>query len=574
MSMDDDEMSESTVQLGKEEATDLEPVIDEDEEAAPGFLKRHAKWVSLAVKLVLAAGWCAFLGYGIYYAIAIDPDHDVIWYWLGITCVAVVLNLFSRFVWPPIKPYLSKARVSFRNFNEGKRWLKWVYAALFLAFVFVTAFIGGFTDPARFQSLIGYVCYVFLVWVTSAHRRKVWFRPVIAGLCIQYLMALFILKTMPGKWLFGWAGDIVDTFLSCVNAGSIFVFGEGYGEHYFAFSVIPTICYFSSFTAIMYYLGVMSFIIENIAGFLQIIIGTSAAETLSAAGNIFIGQTEAPLLIKPFLPDMTKSELHAVMTGGFATVAGGVMAAFIGMGVSAEHLMAASVMAAPCTLALTKLGYPETEESKTAQGTKFEVPRGNANGVLEAAANGASESIPLMLNVGAMLIAFLSLLECINQILHSLGSCFGVPQLSVDLICQYLFLPFAYLLGVSGNDALLVAQLIGKKLIINEFVGYSSLSVLIENRKCGREPQMSERAEVISTYAMCGFANLSSIGIQLGGLTPLAPHRAKDLASLVVRAMLTGATVSFLTACVAGFLYEPTGVTYEPPYPEHCNNPV
>ena len=370
----------------------------------------------------------------------------------------------------------------------------------------------------------------------------------------------------------------------------------------------------------------------------QAIMGTSAAETVSAVGSVFVGQSESPLLIKPFIGDMTKSEIHAIMTGGFACVAGSVLAAYISLGVSAEHLIAASVMAAPCGLACTKIVYPETEKSKTARGEDFEVPRGDHDNILQAAAAGASESIPLMLNVGAMLIAFLSLLEFVNQILHSLGGCIGVPGLSVEMVCQYLFLPFAYLLGVQGHDALLVclmfsrlhaarrippppiaslphsrryahmwlhavfyatvinlrageytlpsqcsdpvhlptlalqqvAQLVGKKIILNEFVGYTDLAVFLENRKCGRDPQISERAEVIATYAMCGFANLSSIGIQLGTLTPLAPHRALDFSRIVMSAMLTGAVVSFLTANIAGFLFQPSGIVYAPPYPASC----
>lgn len=568
-------MAESSIALGKmddkDSATDLEPTLEEEVEESSGFYAKHKSKFGLAFKLILLAGWIAFLGYGIYYATSVDPEHDVIWYWLALTLIYVFFWALGKWVMPHIKKVFVKVRESFGRWNDkNQKWTKWLYILIVLAYVFGTALGGGIGDMWRFTSLAGWVAYLLLIYIFSAHRRQVRWRPVIAGLIIQYTMALLILKTFPGRWLFTWMGDIVNTFLGCVASGSAFVFGDGYGEHFFAFSVIPTICFFSSFTSIMYYLGVMSFIITRIAGFLQIIIGTSAAETLSAAGNIFVGQTEAPLLVKPFIGDMTKSEIHAVMTGGFATVAGGVMAAFIGMGVSAEHLMAASVMAAPGALAMSKLSYPETEQSKTAQGTDFEVPRGNADSVLEAAANGAADSVPLMLNVGAMLIAFLSLLEAVNQILHSIGGCFGLPTLSVEWICQYLFLPFAYLLGVQGDDALQVATLVGKKMILNEFVGYTALSELLTNRKCGREPQMSERAEVISTYAMCGFANFSSIGIQLGGLTPLAPHRARDFSHLVFRAMLTGTTVSFMTANIAGFLYEPSGIEYGPPYPDTC----
>jgi len=286
--------------------------------------------------------------------------------------------------------------------------------------------------------------------------------------------------------------------------------------------------------------------------------GTSAVESLSSAANIFVGQTEAPLLIRPFVQDLTMSELHAVMTGGFATIAGGVLAAYIQFGISASHLISASVMAAPGALAISKLLYPETEKSKTAAGEQILFPQVEERNVVEAAASGASNAISLAANIVAMVLAFLSLVAFLNAILGWLGSMIDHPELSFDEICGYLFLPFSFIMGVPITDCISVSTLLGQKTFLNEFIAYSTLSDWINNRENGGSPTIQIRSEVIATYALCGFANVSSIGIQLGGLTPLAPLRKCDIAALGTRAMIAGTLASFLTACIAGTLYDPS----------------
>ena len=284
--------------------------------------------------------------------------------------------------------------------------------------------------------------------------------------------------------------------------------------------------------------------------------GTSPAESFNAAGNIFIGQTEAPLLIRPFLEGMTESELHAVMTGGFATIAGSVLATYIHFGVSAHHLLTASVMSAPAALAMSKLMCPEVEEPAVKKVEDIKVEKTDEKNILEAIAVGAAMSIGLVANIAVMLIAFLSLLKCANSVLGWFGSMVGEPAFSFEYICSYLFMPFAYIMGVSWDDSFKVAELLGVKTFLNEFVAYDRFSVFIKNKAKGTGDTLSSRSEVITTYALCGFANFGSMGIQLGGIGCLAPGKKKVLAKHVLRALVAGTLACFMTACIAGILYE------------------
>ncbi|XP_032153475.1 sodium/nucleoside cotransporter 2 isoform X14 [Sapajus apella] len=309
-----------------------------------------------------------------------------------------------------------------------------------------------------------------------------------------------------------------------------------------------------------------------VAWFLQITMGTTATETLAVAGNIFVGMTEAPLLIRPYLADMTLSEIHAVMTGGFATISGTVLGAFISFGVDASSLISASVMAAPCALALSKLAYPEVEESKFKSEEGVKLPRGKERNVLEAASNGATDAIGLAANVAANLVAFLAVLAFINAALSWLGELVDIQGLTfqalsfTQVICSYILRPMVFMMGVEWTDCPMVAELVGIKFFTNEFVAYQQLSQYKNKRLSGVEEWIegekqwiSVRAEIITTFSLCGFANLSSIGITLGGLTSIVPHRKSDLSKVVVRALFTGACVSLISACVAGILYVPRG---------------
>ena len=399
----------------------------------------------------------------------------------------------------------------------------------------------------RFISLVGLGVFTGLAYLLSIDRRAIRWRPVLWGIAIQLIFALLILRTPIGFAVFSFLGSLVGRFLDFSDAGAAFVFGENFKDFFFAFKVLPTIIFFSSFITVLYHYGVLQRVVEWVAAVMIRTMKTSGAESLSAASNIFVGQTEAPLLIKPYVGTMTQSELHAVMTGGFATIAGGVMAAYISFGIPAEHLIAASVMSAPAALAISKLLYPETEPSLTAGEVTIKVERTSAN-VIDAAASGALDGLRLALNVGAIIIAFLALLAMVNALLGWVGGLVGFPTLSLELILSFLLAPIAWLMGIPWADCGQVGTLLGKRTILNEFIAYVDLQTLIQ------ENRISERAVIIATYALCGFANIGSIGIQIGGIGGIAPNRQPDLAQLGLRAMIGGTLACFMTASIAGML--------------------
>ncbi|MGH0168392.1 UNVERIFIED_CONTAM: hypothetical protein FKN15_054650 [Acipenser sinensis] len=430
-----------------------------------------------------------------------------------------------------------------------------------LALVVITALVAVFTGYELVNKFLG-------DRIIECFRPVSW-RAVFWGLGLQFALGLFIIRTDPGFEAFNWLGKQIQIFLDYTKAGSGFVFGETLITQAFAFQALPIVIFFSCVMSVLYYVGVMQWLIIKIAWLMQVSMGTSPTESLSVAGNIFVGQTEAPLLIRPYLPEMTNSEIHAVMTGGFATIAGSVLGAYISFGIDASSLIAASVMAAPCALALSKLSYPETEETKFKNKDEIKIDSGEQQNILEAASNGASDSIGLVANIAANLIAFLAVLEFINAALQWLGGMGDYPELSFQLICSYIFMPVTFMMGISWEDSFLAAELIGTKLFLNEFVAYEKLSAFKRNRFNGLEEYIngqkqwvSMRTETICTFALCGFANFSSVGIMLGGLSSIAPSRKSDFANIVIRALLTGTCVSLVNASVAGILYVPDCVGF------------
>jgi CNT family concentrative nucleoside transporter len=352
--------------------------------------------------------------------------------------------------------------------------------------------------------------------------------------------------------VFDVVGDAVTSFLDLADRGSIFIFGDNFRDHFLAFKVLPTIIFFSSFITVLYYLGVMQWVVRAFAWVMMRVLRTSGAESLSSAANIFVGQTEAPLLIRPYVKTMTRSELMAVMTGGFATIAGGVMAAYVGMLADdfpdiAGHLLAASVMSAPAALVMAKIMVPETEESLTAGTVRVQAERPWAN-VIDAAAEGATAGLGLALNVAAMLLAFLGLLAVANAALGWLGGYVGLPDLTLEAILGQLLRPLAFVMGTPWAEADEVGALIGIKTGANEFVAYSEMAKMVD------AGLLSERARVIATYSLCGFSNFSSIAIQIGGIGALAPERKSELAQIGPRAMVAGSLACFQTATIAGML--------------------
>ena len=432
----------------------------------------------------------------------------------------------------------------------------------------------GGTPLERLTSLLGLGVFVLIGWGLSVNRARVNWRLVAWGIGLQFIFALLILKTRPGEVVFEQLNVMFTELLAYTEDGARFLFG-GLTQNnvpvgatpgatvetaaawantgaFFAFSVLPTIIFFSSLMTLLYYFGVMQWIVRGFAWVMIRTMGTSGGESLSAAGNIFVGQTEAPLLVKPFIKTMTNSELHAVMTGGFATVAGGVMAAYVGLLVAffpdiAGHLIAASVMSAPAALAISKIMYPETDESVTRGEIRVELEKIDANAI-DAAARGASEGLFLALNVGAMLLAFLALLALMNGIVGGVAGWFGA-ELSIQMILGWLGAPLAWLMGTPWKDALEIGTLLGEKTALNEFVAYLHLAEMLQGGS-----DLSGRSVVIATYALAGFANFSSIAIQIGGIGGLAPERRSDLSRLGLRAMIGGTLAAFMTASVVGIL--------------------
>ncbi|MEQ9496872.1 MAG: nucleoside transporter C-terminal domain-containing protein [Deltaproteobacteria bacterium] len=482
--------------------------------------------------------------------------------------------------------------------SKGARIGLVVLAGLLFAAV-AYADIGDQTIPVdwfgRVRSFFGLFVMIGIAVALSTDRKNISWRLVGTGVGLQLALGV-ITRTGPGEKFFGAFDKAVTAILGYTAQGSQFLFGNLAVQNtmpvgksvvpmpaagatpgwladakmapvipvedftwvnigaYFAFGVLPTIIFFSSLMAVLYHLGVMQKLVNVLALFMQKTMRTSGAETLSATGNIFVGQTEAPLLVRPFIKEMTLSELMAVMTGGFATVAGGVMVAYVGIlknvfpGI-AGHLLCASIMSAPAALVIAKIMVPEPDPTKSATfGTlKVDLPSQDAN-IIDAAARGAGEGLQLALNVGAMLLAFVALIAMVNGIIGGIAELLGATEpVTLELILGYVLRPLAWCMGIAWEDAQIIGSLLGIKTILNEFVAYLQLAQ--------QAPQLaSQRSFVIATYAMCGFANFGSIAIQIGGISPLAPERRSDLARLGLRAMIGGTLAAFMTACVIGVL--------------------
>ncbi len=414
--------------------------------------------------------------------------------------------------------------------------------------------------------VFGLLVMMFIAWLMSANRRVIPWRVIIGGLILQLVFALITLEIPQGREVFRVIGDGFTKLLDCVDQGSGFVFGTtpvqvestvdgkqqlvllpAFKVHYFAFKVLPTIIFFSALMSLLYYFGIMQIVVKALAWLMQKTLGTSGAESLSCAGNIFVGQTEAPLLVKPYLNDMTDSEIMAVMVGGFATIAGGVMAAYIGFGIDALHLLTASLMCAPASLVIAKILQPEVDKPKTLGSVEITPPM-NAVNAMDAAAQGASDGLTLALNVGAMLIAFLALVYMFDSLLLGLTSYTGYPISFTDIFA-YASAPFAFLMGIEWNECLAAGRILARRIMMNEFVAYLDLGLIAKSET----PELSERSRHILTYALCGFANFGSIGIQIGGLGPLAPNKRGSLVKLGMRAMFGGVLACYMTACIASF---------------------
>ncbi len=401
----------------------------------------------------------------------------------------------------------------------------------------------------RLMSVVGLLSMIFISFLFSSDRKAIKWKTVISGVLLQVFLGLIILKLPWGQQIFEFARELFTGILNYTNEGAAFVFGDltkvSRVGFVFATMVLPTIIFMSSLMSILYHIGAMQVVINLVAKVMVKVMGTSGAESLSCAANIFAGQTEAPLVVKPYISNMTKSELLAMMTGGMATVAGGVLAAYVGFGIDAGHLLAASVMAAPAALVLAKLFIPETEVSHTVGVVKLKVEKIYSN-IIEAAAAGAAEGLKLAVNVGAMLLAFIALIALVNGMLGWATGLVGLEGITLEKISGYLFAPVAFIIGIPWDDCINFGSLLGKKIILNEFVAYLDLKMMIEQNT------MSPRAITMATYALCGFANFSSIAIQVGGIGTLAPDRRSDLAKLGMKCLAGGMMAGLMTASIAG----------------------
>ncbi len=421
----------------------------------------------------------------------------------------------------------------------------------------------------RFTGLIGVVLIFGIAFLMSNNRKAINYRLVLSGLAIQVALAIFILKIPIGKTIFGWLGDAITKILNFSQAGASFVFGplvntanmsKAFGngnEFIFFFNIIPTIIFVAVLVSVAYYLGIMQRLVKLIAYLVYKLMGVSGSEALSNVASAFVGQVEAQIMIKPYLKGMTMSELLASMTGSMACIAGGVMAVYIALGVPAEYLIAASLMAAPAALVISKIVWPETEISETKGKVSLEVKKNNAN-LVDAISHGASDGLKVGLNVVAMLIGFIAIIALVDFVLGKVG--FGLDSLGLSLsfigielktlslnqILGSLFSVFAYAMGVPGKDVQIAGSLMGTKMVINEFVAYLDLAKVKET--------LDPKTILITSFALCGFANFSSIAIQVGGIGELAPERRTDLAKLGMRALICGTLASYLSATIAGIL--------------------
>lgn len=423
----------------------------------------------------------------------------------------------------------------------------------------------------RFSGIFGILLILALAFLLSNNRKAINYRLVFSGLGLQLALALFILKTSVGQNVFAWIGHSIETLLKMADKGGEFVFGglikpellkPIFGDQYsflFMFKIMPTIIFVAVLVNIAYHIGLMQIIVSFFARIVHFLMRVSGSEALSNVASAFVGQVEAQIMIKPYLNSMTKSELLASMAGSMACIAGGVMAVYISMGVPAPYLLAASIMAAPASLVIAKIVWPETEESATKGAVKLEVKKSHAN-LLDAISHGASDGLKVTLNVIAMLIGFIALIALVNLVLGKVGLWLGgmgvdlsgigidVAHFDLNTIFGSVFSIFAYAMGVPSQDTFIVGSLMGTKMVINEFVAYSNLAPMIA------QGTLHPKSLVIVSFALCGFANFSSIAIQVGGIGELAPARRADLARLGFRALICGTLASYLSATIAGML--------------------
>ncbi|KAH7729737.1 sodium/nucleoside cotransporter 2 [Aphelenchoides avenae] len=539
-----------------EEITGCMRHVEKVQLAAGHFIEKHSVYINYAIIGVILIGYHVYLGF------ALAHDFSKAETLMVLTIFAWVLVLYYKVLVPlltgkthvvtdPINELFNYAW-NFIVFRMGLYGL--IAAAIAVFLIFDTA-----NDRKRLIGLSAMAFLILLMFALSHARSKINWRPVIWGYLMQFVIGLLVLRWEWGETKFHQVSNLTVTFLDFTNNGSEFVYGFLAAppkicgmDPVFAFSSIQVVVYFGSIVALLYYYGIMQVVLKKMAWAMQVTLGTTATESLNACACIFLGQSEAPLLIKPYVSRMTASELHAVMTSGFACIAGSLFAAYIAFGACPKYLLSATVMSAPGSLACSKILFPETEKSQLTKVEDLELPAGAETNALECISNGAIAAVELVVAIVANLLVFLALLAFLDNVLGYLGELVGQNGWSLEFFLGYLLFPLAYIMGVTENsdETMRVASLMGTKTALNEFIAYQKLGKLVQ------DGLLSPRASMIATYALCGFSNFSSIGIQLGVLGGMAPERKPLLAKLAMRALLAGCISCFMTASLAGVLVD------------------
>lgn len=512
-------------------------------------------WVSKnlmnIVHVLLLAGYVVYLCFAVRY----DPAGTVVVFVIGILYLFYIIVKFFKLEISGNcnSMFLFLGSFCKRTFRKITKRIITVILVLGL----ITFILYDTWDKwEKLTPLGGLAIFLFILFITSKSPRKVKWMTVIWGILLQFLMGIIILRWPPGYAACKFVGDQVAIFLLYTDAGSKFVFGETtYLYHVVIFKILPVVVYFSAIVSILYYLGIMQMVIKAIAKVFEVVLETTAIESFATSAQIFVGAVETSVTLKPFLNDITRSELHAVLTSGFATVAGTVIAAYIEFGVPPEHVISASFMSAPAALAVSKLGWPEEEKSKNLTGDDIQLDVGNESNIMEAASAGATTAVKLVAFVVVNLIAFIAILAFIDAVISYYGSRVGHPEVNFEFLCSYIFMPLAVVMGVPWEDCGKVASLIGKKLIINEFLSFADLGAMTKSG------ELQGRSVVIATYILCGFGSIAAVGINLGSYTAAEPRRRRDYAKGMLRALIAGNIACFMTACIAGLLYQDVPVS-------------
>ncbi|CAH1786313.1 unnamed protein product [Owenia fusiformis] len=514
--------------------------------------QKHKLWK--ITKFILLIGWFVYIAFALLY----NPEGAIV-----VTVITGLASLGIGYSLMKENGFLGKLQTHcfkpcFQCVTKNWRFLRWfAYGLALVGIATLLYFLVAKENPEYLRSLAGLVTIIVLTFITSTHPTKVNWRPVVWGLGLQFIFGLVVLRWESGYKLFEAMANTFRDFLRHSDTGSIFMFGEAYTNHPIAFQAFPQAIFFSSVMSVLFHVGIMKKVIGGVGWIMEVTCGTTTIESINAAANIIVSGVETAVIIRHWLPELTYSELHAVMTANFSTVSGVVFALFISLGAPPVHVVSAAIMSAPAALALSKLSCPETEESLTKRGDlKLDIPK--ASNILDAASNGAVITIKLISHVVVNIIAFSGLMTFVNAALSYIGGRVGLAELSFKFICGKVLSPLAYLLGVTWADAEKVGELIGIKLFVNEYLSYELMN------RYYIEGVMTERSVAITTYTLTGFGSVMDIGIVVGVISAYAPNKKADLSKMAMRTLLLGNVAGWLTACVAGVLYQGQDSYYVP----------